>query len=136
MPLINSRSSRIDTNLNPTSALLHAHPPLPQPTNYLRRKVRSIQKERHEHASECPRNRDGSHPRQSQQTNPLEVDSLESSVTQTDTDSRTGDAHGGGDGEGVLGEDEDGDGGAHFHGATSAGGVVGDLVAHDCLNTI
>jgi hypothetical protein len=32
-----------------------------------------------------------------------------------------------------LGEDEDGKGGTHFHGGTTAGGVVGDLVTHDCV---
>lgn len=93
--------------------------------------MRSVDEQAHQATSKGTSDGNGHDPGQQQQTHPLEVDGLEGTVAQTDADSGAGDAHRRRDGEGVLREDQDGDGGAQFHRATAAGGVVGDLVAHD-----
>lgn len=91
----------------------------------------SVEGESHQAATDKAGNGDGHQPRKTQEADTLPVDGLVGAVAQTDADGGAGDAHGGRDGEGVLGEDENGDGGAHLHGRTTAGRVVGDLVAHD-----
>jgi hypothetical protein len=101
---------------------------------YLSREVRSIEEKTHENTSEGSCDRNGCDPGEEQKTDTLEVDGFEGSVAETDSDSGTGDAHGGRDWERELGEDEDSDSGSHFHGATSAGGVVRDFVTHDYLD--
>ena len=104
-----------------------------QPTTLISHhlKVRRIKNQTHQASSNGTGNRNSHDPSKEQQTHTLEVDGLEGSVAEADTNCGSGDTHGGGDGERVLGEDEDGDGGAHLHGRTTAGGVVGDLVTHD-----
>lgn len=95
--------------------------------------MRSIENQSHDDTCEGTSNWDGHDPGKDKETDSLPVDSLVGSVAKTDTDGGTGDAHRGGDWEGKLGEDEDGDSGSHFHGATSAGRVVCDLVTHNYL---
>ena len=94
-------------------------------------KVRRIKHNTTSHTRNSTSNRNRHDPGEDEETHSLPVDSFHSAVAETDTDSGAGNAHGGGDGKRVLREDEDSESGAHFHGATSAGGVVGDLVAHD-----
>lgn len=91
----------------------------------------SVEGETHESSTDETGNGDGHDPGEEEEANSLPVDGPQGAVAETDTDGGTGDAHGGGDGELVLGEDEDGDGGAEFHGGTTGGGVVGQLVAHN-----
>lgn len=93
--------------------------------------MRSVENKTHEDTSKGTGNGDSSDPSNDQKTDSLEVDGLECTITESDTDGSTGDTHGGGNWEGELGEDEDGNGGTHLHGGSSARGVVGDLVAHD-----
>lgn len=93
--------------------------------------VRGINEKTHQTSTNGASDGDGHDPGKQQEADTLEVDSLQGTVAETDADGGTGDTHGGGDGEGVLGEDEDGEGGAHLHGGTTAGRVVGDLVTHD-----
>jgi hypothetical protein len=93
--------------------------------------MRSIEEETHEHTGQSSGNRDSHDPGEQEETDSVEVDGLEGTVAESDTDGGTGDTHGGGDGERVLGEDEDGESGTHLHGTTSTGRVVGDLVTHD-----
>lgn len=95
--------------------------------------VRGVNEETHQTSTKGAGDGNGHDPGEQQETDTLEVDSLQGTVAETDADGGTGDTHGGGDGEGVLGEDEDGEGGTHFHGGTTAGRVVGDLVTHDCV---
>lgn len=99
-------------------------------------KVRSVEQNAHQAATNETGNGNGHEPRENQEEDTLPVDGLESAVAQTDTDGGTGDAHGGGDGKRVLGEDEDGNGSAQLHGGTTAGRVVGDLVAHDLHDVV
>jgi hypothetical protein len=94
--------------------------------------VRGVENKAHKHTSKSTRNWDGDDPCEDKEANSLPVDGLDGTVAETDTDGSTSDAHGGGDGKGELGEDEDGDGGTHLHRATSAWGVVRDLVTHNC----
>lgn len=94
-------------------------------------KVRGVECQTHETATDQTSDGDGHDPGEDQQEDPLPVDGAEAAVAETDTNGGTSDAHGGGDGELVLGEDKDGDGGTHLHGGATAGGVVGDLVTHD-----
>jgi len=96
----------------------------------------SVEEESHEHARERTGNRDSSDPRKCQETDSVEVDGLEGTVAESDTDGSTSDTHGGRDGEGVLRKDEDGQGGTHFHGTTSGWRVVGDLVTHDLHDVV
>lgn len=94
--------------------------------------MRRVQRQTHQTPTDQTGNRHGHDPGEEKEADTLPVDSLEGTVAQTDTDGGAGDAHGGRHGQGVLREDEDGDGGAQFHGRTTAGGVVGELVTHDC----
>ena len=94
--------------------------------------MRRINEQSHQATTDGSGNGDSHDPSQEQEANTLEVDGLEGTIAQTDTDGRASDAHGCGDGQGVLGEHEDGDGGAEFHRGATAGGVVGDFVTHDC----
>lgn len=98
----------------------------------MRLEVRSVKEKTHQDTTEGTGDGDGHDPGEDQEANTLEVDGLESAVAEADTDGGSGDAHGGGYRQRELGENEDGDGGAHLHGAATAGGVVGNLVAHDC----
>lgn len=98
--------------------------------------VRSVEDDAHGQTTNGASDGNGHDPREDEETNSLPVDSLDGSVAETDTNGGTGDAHGGGDGERVLGEDQDSKGGTHFHRATSAGRVVGDLVAHDLHDVV
>ena len=98
--------------------------------------VRSIEEETHENSAEGTGDWDGHDPGEEKETDSLEVDSLQGTVAETDTNSGTSDTHRGGDWEGVLREDEDGDSGAHLHRGTSARGVVGDLVPHDYAHIV
>lgn len=93
--------------------------------------VRSVQGKTHEETTNQTSDGDSHDPGEDEKANSLPVDSLETAVAQTDSDSSSGDAHGGGNGQLVLGEDEDSDGSAHLHGRATAGGVVGQLVAHN-----
>ena len=90
-----------------------------------------VESEAHETSTDETGNGDRHDPGEEQEANSLPVDGAPCAVAETDTDGGTGDAHGRGDGQLVLREDEDGDGGAKFHGGTTGGGVVGQLVAHD-----
>jgi hypothetical protein len=94
--------------------------------------VRSIKEQTHQASTESTGDRDSHDPGKQQETNTLEVNSLEGSVAETDTDGGTGDTHRGRDREGVLREYKDGKGSTHLHGGTTAGGVIGDLVTHNC----
>lgn len=96
-------------------------------------KVGSIEEQTHQTSTESASDRDSHDPRKQQKTNTLEVNSLEGSVAETDANGGTSDTHRGRDREGVLREYKDSDGSTHFHGGTTAGGVIGDLVTHDCL---
>jgi len=98
--------------------------------------TRSVESQSHENASDQAGDGDSHNPGEEQEAHTLPVDSLEGAVAQADTDGRAGDAHRGGHGQLVLGEYEDGDCGSHLHGGTTGWGVVGDLVAHDCCETI
>lgn len=93
--------------------------------------MRSVNEQSHQHSTEGTSNRNRQNPCSKQEADSLPVDSLDGTVAQTNTDGGTGDAHRSRNGEGILGEDEDGEGGAHFHGGSSAWGVVGDFVTHD-----
>jgi hypothetical protein len=96
-------------------------------------KVGSIKEQTHQTSTDSTSDRNSHDPGKQQETNTLEVNGLERSVAETDTDSGTSDTHRGRDREGVLREHKDSDGSTHFHGGTTAGGVIGDLVTHDCL---
>lgn len=98
--------------------------------------MRSVKDNAHDDTGKGTSDRDGHDPGEDEQADTLPVDGLDGAVHETDTDGSTGDTHGGGDGQGELGEDEDGDGGAHLHRATTAGRVVGDLVAHDAHDVV
>jgi len=98
--------------------------------------MRRIQHQPHETTSQSARNRDGHDPTQTKEADTLPVNRTDGTVAETDADSGAGDAHGRGHGQLILRKDEHGDGGAEFHRAASAGGVVGDFVAHDCYNII
>jgi len=93
--------------------------------------VRSVDCQRHDATTNESSNRDGHDPRKEQEADSLPVDSLEGAVAKTDSDSCASDAHRGRDWESILREDKNGDGGAHLHGRTTAGGVIGEFVAHD-----
>lgn len=95
--------------------------------------VRSVEEKTHEDTTKGTSNGDGHDPGEDQEADTLEVYGLEGAVAKTNTDGSSSNAHGGGDRQGKLGEDEDGDGGTHLHGAATTGGVVGNLVAHDCF---
>jgi hypothetical protein len=79
------------------------------------REVGSVQEETHEASRKSTSNGNGHDPGEEEETNTLEVDSLDSTVAKTDTNGSTSDAHRGGDGKLVLGEDKDGDGGTQLH---------------------
>lgn len=100
--------------------------------SWLELELGGVEEESHQHTTEGAGNGNGHDPREEKKTDSLEVDSLEGAVAETNANSGAGDAHGGGNGEGELRKDKHGDGGAHLHGAASAGGVVGDLVTHNC----
>lgn len=93
--------------------------------------MRCVKEETHEDAAQRAGDGDSHDPGHDEQADTLEVDSLERAIAQADSNGGAGDAHRCGDGEGELREDQDGDGSAHLHGATTAGGVICDLVAHD-----
>lgn len=96
--------------------------------------MRRIENQPHQATSHSSRNRDSHDPTQAKEEDTLPVHRAEGSVAETDTDSGTGDAHGRRHRQLVLREDEHRDGGAEFHRAASAGGVVGDFVTHDYSN--
>lgn len=98
--------------------------------------MRSVEENSHENTSNRSSDWDGHDPGKDKETNSLPVDSLEASVAKSDTDGSSSNAHGSGNWELELRENEDGNGGSHLHGATSAGGVVGDLVAHDLHDVV
>lgn len=77
--------------------------------------TRSVKRQGHENTTDEASDGDSHDPREEQQTHTLPVHSLEGTVAEADTNSRTSDAHGCGDWQLVLGEDEDGDGGTHLH---------------------
>lgn len=108
-------------------------PSLPQPSTQQHLITRRIQRQPHQASTNQARNRDSHDPREEQQTDTLPIDSLKSAIAETHTDRGARDTHARRHGKRVLREDEDGDGGAHFHGRTARGGVVGDFVAHDCV---
>ena len=95
-----------------------------------------VEEDAHNDAAERSGNGDRGDPRDDEQRDPLPVDGLEGAVAEANADGGARDAHRGRDGERELREDEHGDGGAHLHGAATTGGVVGDLVAHDCWNML
>lgn len=93
--------------------------------------MRSIQDQSHETSGKGTSDGNGHNPRNQQETDTLPVDSLESAVAESNTDSSTGDTHGRRNGQGKLGEDQNSDGSAHFHGRATGRRVVGDFVTHD-----
>lgn len=96
----------------------------------------SVKNNAHNDTGKGTSNWDGKDPGNHEEGDSLEVNGLEGTIAETDTDGGTSNAHGGGDWKRVLREEEDGDSGTHFHGAASAGGVVGDLVAHDSHDVV
>jgi hypothetical protein len=78
--------------------------------------VRGIEDQAHENTTDGTGDGDGSDPGEKEETNSLEVDCLDGTVAETDTDSGTSNAHGGGNWKGVLREDKDSDSSAHLHG--------------------
>lgn len=58
-------------------------------------KVRRIQEQAHQATTKSTSNRNSHDPSQEQETNTLEVDSLEGTVAETDADGGARDAHGG-----------------------------------------
>ncbi len=94
--------------------------------------MRRIQNQPHQTTSHSSRNWDRHDPTKTKEEDTLPVDSARSTVAETNANSGAGDAHGRRHGQFVLREHEHGDGGAEFHRAASAWGVVGDFVAHDC----
>lgn len=104
--------------------------------SHLRGEVRSVKNNAHDDTGKGTSNWDGSNPGDHEEGDSLEVNSLEGTVAETDTDGGTSDAHGGGDRKRVLREEEDGDSGTHFHGAASGWRVVGNLVAHDSHDVV
>lgn len=93
--------------------------------------MRSIEEQTHQATGQSSGNGNGHDPSKQQKSDTLEVDCPEGTIAETHANGGTGDTHGGRDGEGVLREDKDGNGSTHFHGGTTAGRVVGDLVTHD-----
>jgi hypothetical protein len=93
--------------------------------------MRGVESKTHETSTDKTGDGDGHDPREDEKENSLPVDSLDTAVAETNTDGSTSDTHGGRHGELVLREDKDSNGGAHLHGGTTAGRVVGDLVTHD-----
>ena len=73
--------------------------------------MRGIEERPHDNTNESTSNGDSHNPCKQEETDSLEVDSLEGTVAKTDTNSGTSDAHGSGDWERVLREDEEGHGG-------------------------
>lgn len=82
--------------------------------------MRGINEKTHQTSTNGAGDGDGHDLGEQQETETLEVDSLQGTVTETDADGGTGDIHRGRDGEGVLGEDEDGEGGAYLYRGTAA----------------
>lgn len=94
--------------------------------------MRRVDEQAHQHTSESAGNRDGEDPADQKESDSVPVDGLDCAVAEADTNSSAGDAHRGRNGERELRKEKDGDGGTEFHRGTSARGVVGDLVTHDC----
>lgn len=90
-----------------------------------------VQDQTHQASTNGTSNGNGHDPSGQQKANTLPVDSLVSSVAQSNTDGSASDAHGGGNGQGVLRENQNCEGSTHLHGGTAGWGVVGDLVTHD-----
>ena len=98
--------------------------------------MRSVEDDAHGETTDSTGDRNSHDPGEDEETNSLPVDGLDGSIAETDANSGTSDAHGGRDGERVLRKDQDGKSSAHLHGATSTGGVVGDLVTHDLHDVV
>lgn len=94
--------------------------------------MRRIDEQAHQHTSESASNRDSKDPADQKESDSVPVDGLECAVTETDTDGGAGDAHRCRNGERKLRKEKDSNGGTKFHRGTSARGVVGNLVSHDC----
>lgn len=76
----------------------------------------SVKDQSHEASANGTSNGNGHDPSSQQETDTLEVDSLDSSVAQSNTNGSASDTHGRGNGQGVLRKDQHRDGGAHLHG--------------------
>jgi hypothetical protein len=93
--------------------------------------VRGVESKTHKTSTDKTGDGNGHDPGEDEEENSLPVDGLDAAVAETDTDGGTSDAHRGRHGELVLREDKDSDSSAHLHGGTTAGRVIGDLVAHN-----
>lgn len=86
--------------------------------NRLFLEVRGVENDTHGETANGTSDGDGHNPGEDEKTNSLPVDSLHSSVAETDTHGGTSDAHGGRDGQRVLGEDQDSESSTHLHRTT------------------
>lgn len=82
-----------------TSSYVGAKKPIPC---LLRPEMRSVEQDAHEDTGKCAGNWNSHNPGENKETNSLPVDSLESTVAKTDTNSGSGDTHGSGDWKRVL----------------------------------
>lgn len=99
--------------------------------------MRRVQRHNHQQTRDQTSTRQGDDPTAEDETDLLPVDGLEVEVAERNTNGGTSQTLCSGDGESETGSEEDSDGGTKFHGETTGGGDLSDLVAegaHDVVS--